>query len=377
MASAERHRWMAEALRLARKGLCSTHPNPRVGCVVVSEDRLVARGWHEYAGGPHAEINAIESASIPEGADFYVTLEPCAHHGRTPPCVDALLEARPARVFVAMQDPNPEVGGRGLETLKSRGIEVVCGLLEAEARALNPGFCKRMEQGLPLVTIKMASSLDGRSALRNGASQWITGDAARRDVQFLRARSSAILTSAQTVLADDPSLDVRLSKAELGQACDLRDPVRVVIDSALRLAGNEKIFTTKGDIWIYTLSDDAARTGRLVEQGATVVRLDAADSAHADLAAVLGDLAARGINEVHTECGQGLAGALLGRGLADRIVLYLAPHLLGSAARGIFDLGELTAMDQRIGCELEELRQVGDDLRLSLSVNREATCRPL
>ncbi len=369
--SQQHHYWMAEALRQARKGFYSTPPNPRVGCVIVAAGEMLAAGWHEYTGGPHAEVIAIESAEIPPGADFYVTLEPCSHQGRTPPCVDALIAARPARVIVAMQDPNPQVGGQGLEKLRAHGIEVVTGVLAAQARELNRGFIKRMEQGLPFVSIKMACSMDGRTALRNGVSKWITGAAARHDVQLQRAQASAILSSAQTVLDDDPALDLRLSKQDLGQSCELRHPVRVVVDSNLRLNGDERLFSTDGEIWIYTLGQDAGKRARLADCGARLIELEAESSGHICLAAMLQDMAARGINHVHTECGQRLAGELLRQGLADQIILYLAPHLLGSIARGGFDLGELTAMEQRKTCTISDNRQVGDDLRLILSVNQE------
>ncbi len=361
-------RWMAEALRAARRGLYSTPPNPCVGCVIVEGDRAIATGWHEYAGGPHAEVNAIDAIAVPPGAEFFVSLEPCSHHGRTPPCVDALIACRPARVVAAMVDPNPEVGGRGLELLRAQGIEVASGVLEAEARALNRGFVKRMEQGKPFISVKMACSLDGKSALANGVSQWITGDAARLDVQFLRARASAILSSARTVLADDPSLDLRLDADALGQARAPRQPVRAIVDSCLSLGGDEKIFSRAGEIWIYTLSDDAARSAQLEDRGATVIRQDDDGSGRVDLAALFDDLARRGVNEVHTECGAGLAGALIREGHADQIVLYLAPHLLGSGARDAFDLGEIREMAARRNVTILDNRQVGDDMRLILSL---------
>ena len=367
--AANHHLWMAEALRAAQNGLYSTHPNPRVGCVIVKDGELHARGWHEYTGGPHAEVNAIAAAPVPEGADFYVTLEPCSHHGRTPPCVDAIIAARPARVIAAMQDPNPEVGGRGLERLRDSGIEVVCGVMETEARALNAGFVKRMQRGLPLVTVKTASSLDGGSALENGVSQWITSPAARRDVQYQRARASAILTSAATLQRDEARMNLRLGAD--GQQVPLRHPVRVVVDSQLRLGGDEKIFATEGEIWIYTCVEQADRQSRLTARGAEVIVMDADANGRLPLAAVLEDLAARAINEVFTECGAGLAGALIRAGLADRILLYLAPHLLGARARGLFDLGELTAMEQRVECALSDLRQIGPDLRLCLDLKPE------
>jgi len=363
------HHWMAEALRQARKGLYSTPPNPRVGCVIVVDGKMLAAGWHEYTGGPHAEVNAIGSADIPPGADFYVTLEPCSHHGKTPPCVDALIAVKPARVIVAMQDPNPQVGGLGLEKLRAHGIEVTTDVLAAQARELNRGFIKRMEQGLPFVSIKMASSLDGRTALKNGTSKWITAAPARHDVQLQRAQASAILSTAQTVLDDDPSLNLRLSREDLGQTCDVRHPVRVLVDSNLRLSGDEKIFSTTGQVWIYTLNQNTEKKGRLVDRGAKLIEVISSSAGHVCLTAMLQDMAKRGINQVHTECGQRLAGELINLQLADQIVLYLAPHLLGSEARGVFDLGELTAMDQRKTCTLRDTRQVGDDLRLTLSVN--------
>ncbi len=360
--------WMAEALQAARRGVYSTQPNPRVGCVIVKNDQRLATGWHEFTGGPHAEVNAIAAAEIPAGADFYVTMEPCSHFGRTPPCVDAVLATRPARVVVAMTDPNPQVAGRGLEKLRAAGVVVESGLLEAEALALNPGFVKRMLHGLPHVSVKMASSLDGKIALRNGSSRWISGEPARRDVQFRRARASAILSTASTVLADDPSLDVRLSAEDLGQTREVRQPPRIIVDSSLRLDGSQKIFSTGGEVWIYTTSADSRSRDRLERRGAKLLTVEAAADGRVSLAAMMRDLAAREISEIHCECGAGLAGALVAEGLADELILYLAPHLLGDAARGSFDLGELTAMEQRTDLRLRELRQVGDDLRLTLAL---------
>jgi len=371
MPQRQHHRWMAQALQRARKGFYSAHPNPRVGCVIVKNGTMLGSGWHEYTGGPHAEVNAIASAEIPAGADFYVTLEPCSHHGRTPPCVDALIAAGAARVIVAMQDPNSEVGGRGLEQLRAGGIEVITGVLESQARELNRGFVKRMQRQLPFVSIKMALSLDGRSALANGVSKWISGEPARRDVQFLRARASAILSSAQTVLDDDPSLNLRLSNQELGQTRDARQPIRVLVDSELRLSGREKVFANAGEIWIYTCSDDTERKRRLLERGAQVIETTPSETGRLKLSAMLQDMAARGINEVHTECGSRLAGALIEQRLADEMILYLAPHLLGSRARGGFDLGELTAMDQRRPCRISDCRQIGEDLRLTLNFEQD------
>jgi diaminohydroxyphosphoribosylaminopyrimidine deaminase/5-amino-6-(5-phosphoribosylamino)uracil reductase len=368
MSTAAEHRpWMAEALRQARKGLYSTHPNPRVGCVVVKDGSQIAAGWHEFAGGPHAEADAIGSAQIPAGADFYVTLEPCSHHGKTPPCADALIEAAAARVIVAVEDPNPSIGGRGLQRLRDHGIETVCGVLEEQARELNRGFFKRMLEGLPYLSIKMACSLDGRSALANGVSKWITGEPARRDVQFQRARASAILTSARTVLDDDPSLDLRLTREDLGQRREPRQPVRAIVDSGLRLSGGERVFGGGGEVWVYTCSDDLSRRQGLERQGALVIEVARGESGSISLPAMMRDLAERGINEVHSECGPRLAGALLDQGLADQILLYMAPRLLGSGARGVFDLGEITDMEAGKSCRICDIRQIGDDLRLTLN----------
>lgn len=353
---------MSRALRLARKGLYSTAPNPRVGCVIVKENTLVAEGWHEYAGGPHAEIDAINNADIEPGSEIYVTLEPCSHQGKTPPCVDALLKLKPAKVIIAMQDPNPLVAGEGVARLKQVGIEVVTGVLESQARELNCGFISRFENKKPFIRLKMASSLDGGTALNNGVSQWITGEAARRDVQFLRARSSAILSSAATVLVDSPSLNVRLSSEELDQQRKVRQPVKVIVDSRLRLNGQEKIFNTGGDVWIYTLITDKEKHKPLIAAGADITVLQ-----DLDLKFLFEHLASREINEVHTECGQTLAGSLMREKLVDELVLYLAPQFLGNQARGLLDLGELTEMDAAARCKIKQLRSVGEDIRIILT----------
>ena len=358
--------WMAEAIKLAARGLYSTHPNPRVGCVVIKQNKIVSSGWHECTGGPHAEINALEPLQGETGGDVYITLEPCSHHGRTPPCVDALIKYRPDRVIVAMQDPNPLVAGKGLQKLKDANIEVIVGVQESEARQLNCGFVKRFDKKRPFVRLKMATSLDGRTALKNGHSQWISGEPSRRDVQYLRARSSANLTSAATVVADDPQLDVRLSREELGQACEVRQPLRVVVDSRLILTGKEKIFKQGAPVWIYTVIDDQSKHQQLIAAGAEVIVSEASSDGRVDLGLLLNDLAAREINEVHTECGQTLAGALLRQKLVDEIVIYMAPVLLGSQARGAFDIGELTDMNSRVACNIQQIRQVGDDLRVAL-----------
>ncbi len=357
---------MAEAIKLAARGLYSTHPNPRVGCVVVKNNEIVSGGWHQYAGGPHAEINALAQLQGDSGGDVYITLEPCCHHGRTPPCVDALIKYKPDRVIIAMQDPNPLVAGNGLQKLRDANIEVSTGIQEPEARQLNCGFVKRFERKQPFVRVKMATSLDGRTALKNGASQWISGEPSRRDVQFLRARSSAILTSAATVLADDPRLDIRLSSEELGLSGDVRQPIRVVVDSQLTLTGSEKMFEAGSPVWIYTLNEDRARHQQLAAAGAEVIISEPSVDGRVDLGLLFNDLESREINEVHTECGQMLAGALLTQKLADELVIYQAPVILGSEARGSFDIGELTKMNSRIACNIQQVRKVGDDFRLTI-----------
>jgi len=361
--------WMAQALRLARKGMYSTHPNPRVGCVIVKDAKLVSQGWHEFTGGPHAEVNAIGNNEIPPGSDFYVTLEPCSHQGKTPPCVDALIKLKPGRVVVAMKDPNPLVAGAGIAKLEANGIEVVLGIMESEARLLNPGFISRLEKNRPFVRLKMALSLDGRIAIKSGESQWITGKSARLDVQRLRARSSAILTSAKTIMDDNPSLNLRLSKSDLDQNIEPRQPVRIIVDAKLRLTGKEKIFSTKGEIWVYTLNSSPFDIERLVAAGAQVSILDDSGSGNINLTKLMTHLANREVNEVHTECGQTLAGALIQRRLVDEIIVYMAPKILGSRSIGAFDLGQVSRMSESVNCNIEQVRKLDDDIRIKLSLN--------
>jgi diaminohydroxyphosphoribosylaminopyrimidine deaminase/5-amino-6-(5-phosphoribosylamino)uracil reductase len=362
------HYWMAKALQLARRGFYSTAPNPRVGCLVVKQNTCIAEGWHEYAGGPHAEINAIHCQSIESGSCFYITLEPCFHQGKTPPCVDRLIELKPSCVVIAMQDPNPLVAGKGIAKLEEAGIEVICGVLEADARLLNVGFISRMEQSRPFIRVKMATSLDGRTALANGISQWISGEPARVDVQHLRASSSAILTSARTVLEDNPSMNVRLSSEDLGQSVDVRQPVRIIIDSRLCLTGNETIFTIPGQVWVVTTNTSKEAHKPLIESGAEIIVSDQMqENERVDLSQLMQYLALREINEIHTECGKKLAGALMSQQLVDEVVLYLAPCFLGNQAQGLFDLGELTQMKDRVNCIINDVRTIGKDIRLTLT----------
>jgi len=350
---------MARALQLAQRGLLTATPNPRVGCVLVKNGKNIGEGWHVRAGEPHAEVHALRAAgAAAQGATAYVTLEPCSHHGRTPPCAEALIEAGVARVVCAMQDPNPRVAGQGFAMLRAAGIAVECGLMEAAARDLNIGFVSRMTRGLPFVRSKIAASLDGRTALANGVSQWITGAAARVDVQHWRARSCALVTGIGTVLADDPQLNVRIATE--------RQPLRVVLDSALRMPPTARMLQG-GRVLVCTASQDAGKRAALERQGAEVLLLPDA-AGQVDLPAVLRELARRGINEVLVEAGKTLNGALLRAGLLDELVLYLAPQLLGDAARGIADLGELLRLEQKVELAWRDVRRVGGDLRITAEI---------
>lgn len=355
------YQWMAQALALARQGLFTTTPNPRVGCVIVKNNQIIGAGAHLKAGEPHAEVHALRQAGAEAaGADVYVTLEPCSHHGRTPPCVEAVIAVNPRRVVIAMQDPNPLVAGRGVAALQGRGIEVVVGVMETESRALNPGFISRMTRGLPYVRSKIAASLDGRTALNNGKSQWITGDQARLDVQQWRAQSCAILTGSGTVLADNPSMTVRLDHA-------VRQPLRVVVDGGLQMPANSKILDAAAlqhsPVLIVYAHDSNHHAGSLKRAGAELVCIAGADH-KVDLGVLLRLLAQRGINEVLVEAGQGLNGALLEAGLIDEFIFYYAPKLMGDAAKAMFAMPELTEMKQVIDLQVLDVRQIGSDIRL-------------
>jgi diaminohydroxyphosphoribosylaminopyrimidine deaminase/5-amino-6-(5-phosphoribosylamino)uracil reductase len=356
--SAEDHAHMARALRLAERGLYTTTPNPRVGCVLVKDGAVVGEGWHARAGGPHAEVHALRDAGErARGATAYVTLEPCSHHGRTPPCANALIDAGVARVVAALRDPNPQVAGGGIALMTLAGIRVEVGLLEAEAAELNIGFISRMTRGRPWVRLKTAASLDGKTALLNGESKWLTGPAARTDVHRLRARACAVLTGVGTVLADDPRMNVRDVEAP-------RQPLRVVVDSQLHTPPAAHILSG-GNALLVCARADSARAGALRDTGTQILELPGPDG-RVDLAALLRELAARGSNEVHVEAGATLSGALLRAGLVDEWVAYQAPLVLGHQARGLFDLPVLTDMAGRRGFRLVDARMVGPDLRLTL-----------
>jgi diaminohydroxyphosphoribosylaminopyrimidine deaminase / 5-amino-6-(5-phosphoribosylamino)uracil reductase len=355
------YRYMADALRLAERGLYTTDPNPRVGCVLVKDGRIVGRGSHRRAGEPHAESLAIAAAGeAARGATAYVTLEPCAHTGRTGPCAEALVAAGVTRVVYAIADPHPKVSGRGAARLREAGIRVETGLLSAAAEALNPGFLKRHRRGLPFVRVKVATSLDGRTALANGRSQWLTGAAARADVQRLRARSSAVLSGASTVDRDDARLTVRDASIDLAG----RRPLRVVLDPQLIVKPTARLFSEEGPVLLITARDDAARTAALVQAGAEVVRLPAEQAR--DLAAVMRYLAAREVNEVLVEAGPRLAGSFIEAGLVDEFLLYLAPHMLGHDGAPLAMLPMLDELGDRWNFRFADVTRVGEDLRLTL-----------
>ena len=375
MFSVDDTRHMARALELARRGLYTTDPNPRVGCVLVRGDQVVGEGWHVRAGEPHAEIHALQAAgAAARGATAYVTLEPCCHHGRTPPCTQALIEAGVARVVAAMPDPNPQVASQGIAELEQAGIKVEIGLLQAEAERLNPGFILRMTRGRPLVRVKLAASLDGRTALASGESKWISGEAARADVQRLRARSSAILTGIGTVLADDPSLTVR--NPEIGPRPEaIRQPLRVVIDGHLSMRPTARMLSLPGKTMMVTAEDDSDYAEPLLAAGAEVVVLRDG-SGRVDLAGLMQDLAERGVNELLVEAGATVCGGLLEAGLIDELVVYLAPHLLGSGARGMFNVSGIEQMQDRYALAITDVRAVGADWRVTATVKSRNPAAP-
>jgi diaminohydroxyphosphoribosylaminopyrimidine deaminase/5-amino-6-(5-phosphoribosylamino)uracil reductase len=367
MFTAEDQRHMARAVQLAWRGLYTTDPNPRVGCVIVCEGEVVGEGWHERAGGPHAEVHALRSAGArTRGATVYVTLEPCAHHGRTPPCAEALVSAGVTRVVVAMEDPNPLVAGAGLRRLAAGGVTVQTGLLREEALAVNPGFFSRMTRGRPYVRSKLAMSLDGRTAMASGESKWITGPDARRDVQRLRARSSAILTGISTVLADDPALTVRAQ--DIGEQTPdggWRQPLRVVLDPRLSTPPGARLLRAEGRTLIATCCEDDEVAEMLADTRAEVIRFPGNGDA-LRLAALLEYLARQeSCNEALVETGATLSGAFLREGLIDELVVYVAPRVLGSEARGLFHLPGLDRMQDGLGLEIADVRAVGRDWRIT------------
>ncbi len=357
--------YMAHALKLAERGLYTTDPNPRVGAVIVRDDKVVGEGWHQYAGQPHAEIHALEAAGeLAHGATAYVTLEPCCHHGLTPPCTEALILAGVQRVVIAMKDPNPVVSGSGIQELVRAGIKVESGVSQGSAEALNPGFISRMCKGRPFVRCKLAMSLDGRTAMASGESRWITSPAARRDVHRLRARSSAIMTGINTILADDPSLTVRDVDID-----EYMQPLRVVVDTHLRTPETAKILTLKGRTVIATGSHDTEASHRIILHDNTELLQFPLKGQHVDLAALMEALTAQQINEVLVESGPTLSSGMLTAGLIDELIIYMAPHLMGDRALPLFQLPGLSKMSDRIELNITDIRAVGKEWRITAKVN--------
>ncbi len=354
--SATDHALMAHALRLAEQSIYTTTPNPRVGCVIAKDGVIIGQGAHLKAGEPHAEVYALrEAGNRTKGATAYVTLEPCSHHGRTPPCADALVQAGVAKVIAAMRDPNPLVAGQGLARLAGQGVETQVGLMQTQAEDLNKGFISRMTRQTPYVRSKIAASLDGKTALNNGQSQWITGEAARHDVQRWRAQSCAMLTGIGTILADNPRLTVR----DFDIGCQ---PLRVVVDSRLQIPLDAAILQG-GQVLIVCAVKDADKTAALIELGAQVICLPD-DAGKVCLKSLLSHLARNEINEVMVEGGAGLNGALLQQKLIDELLIYQAPILLGHHAQGMFDLPALTDMQHKLQLHILETRQLGIDTRI-------------
>lgn len=367
--------YMQRALVLASKGQYSTQPNPAVGCILVKAGKVIGEGWHQKAGFPHAEREAlIQAGAAAKGATAYVTLEPCSHHGRTPPCTDGLIEAGVNKVIVAMLDPNPLVSGKGIKQLEASGIEVVIGLLAADAKALNQGFIRMMEHNLPFVRLKMASSLDGRTAMANGESQWITGESARKEVHKMRAQCGALVTGIGTVLADDPSLTVRLADDELSAmnlTAESCQPIRVVLDPFLSMPLDAKMLGLAGRTILMTSREAVETNPELVEQfyskNAEIVAV-ASDNDRLDIQSILRYLSEEEqVNDVLIESGAIVAGAFIESGLVNEVHSFIAPCLLGNQAKPMFVLPSVDIMADKIQLSISSIDQFGDDVRLILT----------
>lgn len=361
--------FMRRAIELAALGRFTTSPNPNVGCVIVKEGEIIGEGYHHHSGGPHAEVNALKMAGDKaKGATAYVTLEPCSHFGKTPPCADALINAGIKRVVAAMQDPNPQVAGRGLHKLLSAGIDVSHGVLMQEAEKLNVGFFKRMRTGFPYIQLKLGASLDGKTALASGESQWITSKASRRDVQNFRAQASAILTTSATVLADNPSMNVRWDELSdeikaLYPEETLRQPIRIVADSQNRVTKNHKITQIEGECWLArTKSQPSDWQGNVSE----ILLPTNGKNSGVDLVLLMMQLGKRNINTVWVESGAHFAGALLEAGLVDELIIYIAPKILGNDARGLFALSPLSSLSEATEFTVDSLQKIGSDIRVCL-----------
>lgn len=365
--SANDNLFMARALELAEKGRYSAKPNPCVGCVIVQNEQIIAEGWHQYAGEGHAEVHALKAAGPQaKGATAYVTLEPCSHHGRTPPCANALMDAGVKRVVVAMQDPNPLVSGQGVQRLRGAGIEVDVGLMAQQAQTLNQSFCYKMLHGEPWVMAKVAMSLDAKTAMATGESQWITGAASREDVHRLRAQSDLILTGIATVLADNPKLTARdgLDGRQVQQA-------RVaVLDTALRMPLDAALLSGELDVTVLTSHNDRHKIEALKQVGCDVVVLPKGIDNRVDLIAVKKWLASQSINSVMVEAGAALNGAMLSAGLLDELIVYMAPSILGQSARGAFDIDGLARLADKIQLNLLSAGSMGEDFKLKYQIKR-------
>lgn len=366
--------FMARAISLARKGQYTVHPNPRVACIIVKDNQIIGEGWHKRAGQPHAEINALHSLQKREdsqGATAYVTLEPCSHTGRTPPCANALIDAGISRVVIAMKDPNPQVAGQGITRLQDAGVKVeVCGQ-EQQVRNLNPGFIKRMEKGLPWVRVKLAMSLDGKTAMASSESQWITGVEARQDVQRLRASADVVLTGIGTVLADDPSLNVRLTADDLGIEGEVFQPTRVILDTNLQIPSKAKLITLEGNAAvvtaIQTVEEQPKKVKDLETSGTQIIALEKNEEDRLPLESMLKALAQQEFNEVHVEAGSTLCGALIQQQLVDEIIIYVAANFMGSDARGLLDFSGIDKMQDKLEMNIQDIRAVGKDWRIRVT----------
>ena len=360
------HAYMAQALRLARQGLYTTRTNPRVGCVIVKDGKVIGQGFHAYPGQEHAEVNALnhvqESAA---NSTMYVTLEPCSHKGKTPPCANALLEAKIGKLVIAMLDPNPLVNGTGIKYLEDNGIETVVGVMATESADLNKGFVQRVTHNRPYITAKSAMSLDGRTALAGGESKWISSESSRIDVQKLRARSCAILTGIETVIQDDPSLNVRLGKQELGLLKEIQQPKRIILDTQLRISLDAKILQPSNEVVLYTCYEDEQKREQLSELGVEIVHTEMINH-HVFLESVMKDLSNRGFNEVLVEAGSTLVGNLLEHQLIDEFIVYMAPHLLGDASLGLAKLPTIQNMQDRIQLEIQSTKSIAQDLKITI-----------
>ncbi len=355
--------YMTKALQLATKGCYTTDPNPRVGCVLVNNDEIIAEGWHVKAGLGHAEVVALNQTANTQGATAYVTLEPCSHYGKTGPCCDALINAGIRRVVIAMQDPNPLVSGRGIKKMRDAGLQVIFGVLQQDAEALNPGFIKRMTTGLPYVRSKLAMSLDGRTAMASGESKWITSAESRANVQRLRAESSVVLTGINTVLADNPGLNVRLDE-------DVTQPIRVILDSQLQMLPSVKMLGLSGQTWVLTCSKNEQKIVDLELSGCQIFQIKSKED-RLDLEAVMIFLGQQQINTVLIEAGATLNGSLLNENLVDEWVVYMAPCILGDQGRGLFHLPAMQKMNDKKQLNITAVRQIGPDLRLTFNMQQK------